>query len=144
MLVKPLPQQSQPRILVVDDDRLMVMILTTLLRQEGYLLLEQARDGSEALTKFVGYKPNIVIMDIEMPEMDGIETLRAMKEFGIVTQVLMISSFPTAERVRACASAGAAGFLVKPVSQKKIADAITFCLKRSDRVGGEIELFTGN
>lgn len=136
--------EPKPRILVVDDDRLMLMILITLLRQEGYLLLEQARDGSEALRKFFDYRPNIVIMDIEMPEMDGIETLRAIKEFGITTQVLMISSFATAERVKACASAGAAGFLLKPVSQKKVADAISFCLKRAGRTGGDIELFTGN
>ena len=122
----------------------MVMILMTLLRQEGYLLLEHARDGSEALTKFAHFKPNIVLLDIEMPEMDGVETLRALKEFGIATQILMISSFATVERVKACASAGAVGFLAKPVSQKKIADAITFCLKRSDRASGEIELFTGN
>lgn len=130
-----------PRILVVDDDRLMLTIMTGLIRQEGYESVDQARDGSEALKKFLVQKPNIVFLDIEMPELDGIETLRAIMDYGINTQVVMISARPTASRVEAAKEGGAAGFLVKPISQKRVGDAIGACLKRADRVAGEVELF---
>ena len=130
-----------PWILVVDDDRLMLTILVGLIRQEGFERVEQARDGNEALKKFLVRKPPIVFLDIEMPELDGIETLRAIKEFGVSTQVVMISARPTAHRVEAAKEGGAAGFLVKPISQKRIGDAIRACMRRADRIAGDVELF---
>ena len=130
-----------PTILVVDDDRLMLTVLVGLIRQEGYENVEQARDGSEALKKFLVKKPGIVFLDIEMPELDGIETLRAIKEYGTNTQVVMISARPTAVRVEAAKAGGAAGFLVKPISQKRIGDAIDACLRRAGQVTGDVELF---
>lgn len=130
-----------PRILVVDDDRLMLTVLVGLIRREGYENVDQARDGSEALKKFLVQKPNIVFLDVEMPELDGIETLRAIMDYGTNTQVVMISARPTTSRVEAAKEGGAAGFLVKPISQKRIGDAIGACLKRADRVAGEVELF---
>lgn len=132
---------TDPRILVVDDDRLMLTILVQLIRQEGFNNIDQARDGSEALKKFIVRKPHIVFLDIEMPVLDGIETLRALKEYGTNTQIVMISALPTAARVEASKTGGAAGFLVKPISQKRIADAIHACRRRADRVTGDVELF---
>jgi two-component system chemotaxis response regulator CheY len=133
--------QVGPRILVVDDDRLMLTILVGLIRQEGYTNIDQARDGNEALKKFLVGKPRIVFLDIEMPELDGIETLHAIKAYGTNTQVVMISALPTAARVEASKAGGAAGFLVKPISQKRIADMIETCLKLVDRDTGAVELF---
>lgn len=132
---------ADPRILVVDDDRLMLTILVGLIRQEGFTNIDQARDGNEALKKFLVGKPQIVFLDIEMPELDGIETLHALKAYGTNTQIVMISALPTAARVEASKAGGAAGFLVKPISQKRIADAIRSCLRRADRITGEVELF---
>lgn len=136
-----LPPHSEPKILVVDDDRLMLTIIAALIRLEGYKNVEVARDGSEALKKFLVIKPRIVFLDIEMPELDGIEILRAIKEYGINTQVVMISGWATSGRVEASRNGGAAGFLVKPLSQKRIGDAIQACLKRVDGITGDVELF---
>jgi two-component system chemotaxis response regulator CheY len=141
MPIRSASAHSEPRILVVDDDRLMLTILVGLIRQEGYEKVAVARDGSEALKKFLVIKPQIVFLDIEMPELDGIETLRAIKEYGINTQVVMISGRPTSVRVEASKEGGAAGFLVKPISQKRIGDAIQACLKRADGIAGDVELF---
>jgi CheY-like chemotaxis protein len=112
-------ETTAPRILVVDDDRLMLTIMVTLIHAEGYLNVDLARDGSEALKKFLLQKPTIVFLDIEMPGFDGIETLRAMMDYGIATQVVMVSGLPSTDRVEAAKRGGAAGFLVKPVSQKR-------------------------
>jgi two-component system chemotaxis response regulator CheY len=135
------PPPRDPLVLVVDDDRLMLTILVGLIRMEGFEHVDQARDGSEALKKFLVKKPNIVFLDVEMPELDGIETLRAIVDYGTNTQVVMISAHATAARVQAAKEGGAAGFLVKPISQKRIGDAIRACLKRADHVTGDVELF---
>ncbi len=132
---------AEPGILVVDDDQLMLTIITALIRTEGYLNVEQARDGSEALKKVLLHNPTIVFLGIEMPRFDGIETLRAIRDYGTNIQVVMVSALPTANRVSAAKQGGAAGFLVKPISQKQIGDAIRSCLTRASRVAGDIELF---
>lgn len=130
-----------PKIMVVDDDRLMRTIMVSLLRAEGYSQIEHAQDGHEALQKFPLQNPSIVFLDIEMPGFDGIETLRAIMEHGTNAQVVMVSGLATPSRVEAAKCGGAAGFLVKPVTQKRLADTIDACLKRANRVAGEIEMF---
>lgn len=130
-----------PKIMVVDDDRLMRTIMASLLRAEGYSHIEYAQDGHEALQKFPVQNPSIVFLDIEMPGFDGIETLRAIMEHGTNTQVVIVSGMSTPSRVEAAKHGGAAGFLVKPITQKRLADAVEVCLKRANKVAGEVEIF---
>ena len=129
------------RILIADDEHIMLTLLAAMIRREGYQNVELAKNGHEALRKFLVQKPQIVFLDIEMPELDGLETLRAIREFGITTQVVMVSATATAERVGAAREGGASGFIVKPVSQKRISDAIQSCLKLGAKNEGAIELF---
>ncbi len=133
--------ESNTRILIADDDHLTLSLLATTVKREGYPLVEIAKNGHEALKKFLVFKPHIVFLDIEMPELDGIETLCAIKEFGITTQVVMVSAALSADRVKAAREGGAAGFIVKPATQKRLGDAIESCLKIAVKTEGDIELF---
>lgn len=130
-----------PRILVVDDDRLMLTMLLGVLKHEGYTALERASSGKDAVARFLQQRSEIVLLDIEMPDMSGLDVLRAIKEFGIVTQVVMVSASPTQANVLGAKEGGAACFLVKPVSPKKIANTINACLERAQQEEGGIELF---
>lgn len=132
---------SPTRILVVDDDRLMLTLLVGVLRREGYHQVERATSGKEALVKFLQWRPEIIFMDIEMPGQSGIETLKAIKAYGIVTQVVMVSASPKTQYVMGAKEHGATGFLVKPVSPRKVANAIEACLAAAAREEGGIELF---
>lgn len=132
---------AQARILIVDDDRLMLSLLQGVLRHEGYHHVERASGGKEAVAKFLQSRPDIVFLDIEMPDFDGLQTLKAIKEFGIVTQVVMVTATPMAQYVKAAKEGGAAGFLVKPVSPAKVANAVHTCLERMRQEEGGIELF---
>lgn len=129
------------RILIVDDDRLMLTLLVGVLRREGFPDVEKAGSGKEGVAKFLQTRPDIVFLDIEMPEFCGIQTLKAIKEFGIVTQVVMVTASPTKHNVTAAQEAGAAGFLVKPVSPAKVSDAVKRCIERARQEEGDIELF---
>ena len=132
---------QQTRILVVDDDRLMRTLLVGLLRHEGFHRVVRATGGKEALLKFLQTQPEIVFMDIEMPGISGIETLRAIREFGTVAQVVMVTATATAQNVKQAMEAGAAGFLVKPVSPAKVVAAMQTCFERASKEEGSIELF---
>lgn len=118
---------SPLNILVVDDDRLMLTLFVGILRREGYHTVETARSGKEALEKLKEQRPDIVFLDIEMPELSGLEALRAIQEMNLGTKVIMVTATPTAQNVLAAKEGGASGFLVKPVSPKKVADAIAAC-----------------
>lgn len=125
--VRPLFPMSHLKILVVDDDRLMLTLFVGVLRREGYLSVEIAKSGKEALDKIKEMTPDVVFLDIEMPELSGIEALKAIKDLGIETKVVMVTATPTAHNVMAAKEGGASGFLVKPVSPRKVADAIQAC-----------------
>jgi two-component system chemotaxis response regulator CheY len=132
---------QQTRILLVDDDRLMLTLLLGVLRHEGFHHVEKAASGKEALERFLLHPPEIVFVDIEMPVLDGIQTLKAIKAFGTVAQVVMVTATPTAQYVKAAKAAGAAGFLVKPISPAKVVDAVRDCLERIRQEEGSIDLF---
>jgi len=69
--------ESAIRILIVDDEHLTLNLHVSMVRREGYQHVESAKNGHEALKKFLVLKPQIVFLDIEMPDLDGIDTLRA-------------------------------------------------------------------
>lgn len=118
---------SELKILVVDDDRLMLTLFTGILRREGYHAVDTARSGKEALEKVKEQRPDIVFLDIEMPELSGLDALKAIWEVGIETKVIMVTATPTTENVMAAKAGGASGFLVKPLSPRKVTDAIEAC-----------------
>jgi len=129
------------RILVVDDNHLMLTLLVGLLQQEGYRHVDKAYSGKEAVSKFLQTRPDVIFMDIEMPDFSGIETLKAIKEFGTTSQVVMVTATPTAENVKQAKFAGACGFLVKPVSAAKLSSAVDQCIEQAGKTEGDIELF---
>jgi CheY-like chemotaxis protein len=133
--------QREVKIMVVDDDRVMLTLLTGIIHREGYRVKAAVSNGRDAIGKFLELQPDIVFLDIEMPVMNGLETLKAIKEYGILSQVVMVSSSPTSQRVLAAREHGAAGFLVKPLSARKVADAIRLCLERATGNAGDVELF---
>lgn len=132
------------RILIIDDDRLMLTLLVGVLRREGFPDVVKAGSGKEGVAKFLQTRPDIVFLDIEMPEFCGIQTLKAIKEFGIVTQVVMVTASPTKHNVTEAHKAGAAGFLVKPVSPAKVSAAVKRCIDLARQEEGDIELFICN
>lgn len=122
---------STLRILIVDDDHLMLTLLTGVLKQEGYTLIDRAKSGREALEKCAENPPDIIFMDIEMPEMNGIETMQALHEQGVKSHVILVSANPKTEYVMSAKEKQAEGFVVKPLSAKIVSNAIEHCLKKS-------------
>ena len=115
---------SSPKILIVDDNDLMRTLLRGILRSEDYPTVSEARNGIVALAAIAKDKPDIVFLDVIMPEMDGIETLQNIKERYPDIAVIMITGNPSKENVEESIQSGASGFIVKPFNSAKVLNTL--------------------
>ena len=113
------------RILVADDHDVMRLGIRELLRQrEGWEICGEARTGKEAVAKTEQLKPDIAILDINMPELNGIEAARKIRSSFASTEVLIISFDYSDQLIREIVSAGARGFVVKGDSETDLVTAV--------------------
>lgn len=113
-----------PKILIVDDNDLMRTLLRGILRGEEYEIVGEAKNGLQAVDAVQRYLPDIVCLDVMMPEMDGIEALQVIKEAKPETVVVMITGSPSKENVQESIQGGAAGFIIKPFNSAKVLDTL--------------------
>ncbi|MBO9312646.1 MAG: response regulator [Chloroflexus sp.] len=117
------------RILIAEDNDLVSLTLEEQLKGLGYEVVGIARTGAEAVMLAARLKPDLVIMDIRMPEMDGTEaTARIRDQTGI--PVVMLTAFADKETIRRAETAGALAYLVKPVNEQELPPAISIALAR--------------
>ncbi len=113
------------RVLIVDDNDVMRTLLRAILRSENqFEVVGEARNGLAAVEMNERMKPDIVCLDVVMPEMDGLEALRAIKQKRPETQVVMITGTPSAGNVQEAMSLGANGFIIKPFNAARIIDTL--------------------
>lgn len=113
------------RLLLVDDQRLMRDGLRTLLELEpDFDVTGEAENGARALEAYRQYAPDVVLMDIRMPEMDGVEATRRLREMDANSKVIILTTFDDNEYIFEGLRAGALGYLLKDVSGDELADAI--------------------
>lgn len=117
-------------ILVVDDAAFMRMMIRDILAKEGYTIHE-AVNGRDAVEKYGELQPDLVTMDITMPEMDGIEALRAIRAADASAKVLMVSAMGQQKMIVEALEAGALDFLVKPFQPTKVLETVRKCLQAS-------------
>ena len=120
---------SQTRIVVADDESIIRMDLREMLAGLGYLVVGEAGDGLTAVNVAREVRPDLVIMDIKMPEMDGIEAARVLTEERIAP-VLLLTAFSQQELVRRAGEAGVVGYLVKPFGETDLAPAVEIAIAR--------------
>jgi two-component system chemotaxis response regulator CheY len=111
------------KVLVVDDAAFMRMRLKKLLEDQGYEVVE-AQNGREALERYQDVQPALVLMDITMPEMDGIEAVRTLIERDPDARVVMVSALGQQAMVLAAIQAGAKDFIVKPFQPDRVLTAV--------------------
>jgi AmiR/NasT family two-component response regulator len=120
---------SQTRIVVADDESIIRMDLREMLAGLGYLVVGEAGDGLTAVNVAREVRPDLVIMDIKMPEMDGIEAAKVLTEERIAP-VLLLTAFSQQELVRRAGEAGVVGYLVKPFGETDLAPAVEIAIAR--------------
>ncbi|WP_088005936.1 response regulator [Indiicoccus explosivorum] len=112
------------RILVVDDAAFMRMMIKDILTKNGFEVVGEAADGQQAIEKYSELKPDLVTMDITMPEMDGISSLKGIKAQDPSAVVIMCSAMGQQAMVIDAIQAGAKDFIVKPFQADRVIEAI--------------------
>ncbi|NJE53928.1 response regulator [Thermococcus sp. 21S9] len=112
------------RVLVVDDAAFMRMLLKKILTQGGHQVVGEASNGKEAVEKYKELKPDVVTMDIVMPEMDGITAVREIKKIDPNAKIIMITAVGQESKVMEALKAGASGYIVKPFQAPKVLEEI--------------------
>ncbi len=113
------------RVLIADDHPVVRTGLTSMLSvQEHVEVIGSVSNGKEALAEVIQNSPDILLLDLRMPGMDGIETLRALRELHSNTRVIILSSFEGDEDIYRAVQAGALGYLLKDTPKKQMIEAI--------------------
>ncbi len=112
------------RILIVDDAAFMRMMIKDILVKNGFDVVAEAADGAQAVEKYFELKPDLVTMDITMPEMDGIAALKEIKKTDPNAKIIMCSAMGQQSMVIDAIQAGAKDFIVKPFAADRVIEAI--------------------
>lgn len=113
-----------PKIIIVDDNDVMRALLRGILRNEDYEVVGEARTGIQALELVERLAPDVVCLDVIMPEMDGLEALQNIKRDHPQVAVIMITGNASKENVQEALELGANGFVVKPFNAAKVLEAL--------------------
>jgi two-component system chemotaxis response regulator CheY len=117
------------RIVIVDDSRVMRMNIRTVIMRMGHEVVAEAADGSEAITACLLHNPDLVIMDITMPVMDGITSSKKILQNTPNMKIIMVSSLDHEEWVLEAIKGGAKNYLIKPVRAEILQQAISELLR---------------
>lgn len=112
-------------ILICDDAAFMRMMIKNILVRKGYNICAEAEDGIRAVEKYSECKPDLVIMDITMPHMDGIQALKKIKEMDSTAKVIMCSAMGQQAMVMESIQYGAKDFIVKPFQEERVLEAVS-------------------
>ena len=116
-------------ILICDDAAFMRMMIKDILTKNGYNVAGEAENGARAVEKYNELKPDLVLMDITMPEMDGIEALRQIKKDFPDSKVVMITAAGQKDKMMEAVKLGATEFVSKPFVEETVIEALAHCEK---------------
>ena len=128
------------KVLLVDDHAILRMGLVSLLGTESdFTVVGDAGGGAAALEKYAKLKPNVVILDLMMPEMDGIATTRALRAADPEAKILILTTFGTSDGIAAALAAGATGAIMKNAPFEELVAAVRSVAAGERSVSQEIE-----
>lgn len=123
---------EKTRIIVAEDESLIRMDIVSTLTEAGYEVVAEAGDGEEAIAKATELLPDLVVMDVKMPKMDGISAAKKLAELRI--PVVMLTAFSDSDIISSASDAGAMAFVVKPFSPADLLPSIAIALSRGEEL----------
>jgi len=122
-------ERKRIRVLIAEDDYLVAEMIKGLVREAGYDIVGEASNGKEAVEKVCSLQPDVVLMDIRMPDLDGIEATRRIRE-KCPTPVIILTAYETPELVEKAAEAGVVAYLIKPPDLRELDRSIGIAIAR--------------
>ena len=113
------------RVLIVDDSAVMRKSLRGILVKDGYDVVGEADSGAEAIKQFAALQPDIITLDIIMPQLGGIEALRMLRSIiNKDVKIIMVTAIDSMDRVKECMKAGADHYILKPFEDKRVKEIL--------------------
>lgn len=125
------------KFLVVDDSLIIRRNIARMLERMDHEVVAEAKNGNEAIACFSKHQPDLMTMDITMPDMDGVEAVKGIKKKDADAKIIMVTSHGQEEMVIAAIKAGASGYVLKPVTAEKLSKAIQKIFPTGRAVGKE-------
>lgn len=129
----PTPSENRPRVVIAEDEALIRLDLAEMLAEEGYEVVAQASDGAQAVEFAQQLKPDLVVMDVKMPKLDGIAAASQIAAARLAP-VVMLTAFSQRELVDRAREAGAMAYVVKPFSAADLIPAIEMAIGRYEQL----------
>ena len=130
---------KQTRILIVDDDENIRKTMTAILEDEGYIV-DSAASGKEALEKTGSATYNLALLDIRLPDMEGVELLKLMKDNVPRTRKIMVTGYPSVQNAISAVNKRADAYLIKPVDVEKLLETVKEQLKLQEEENNFTEM----
>lgn len=108
------------KILIVDDSAQIRKALRDILEKHHFIVIGEAGSGTEAIKQYGLLQPDIIMLDIIMPQLGGVETLRVIRNMSRDVKVIMVSALDSMDRVKECMRAGANHYILKPFEESKV------------------------
>jgi DNA-binding response OmpR family regulator len=131
---------TNARVLVVDDEPMVREVLARYLEKEGFAV-EEAEDGEEALSRFEAAAPDLVLLDLMLPRVDGLEVFRRIRERASTAVIMLTAKGEETERVVGL-ELGADDYITKPFSPREVVARVRAVLRRTNGVGHAAEILT--
>ena len=128
-------EAEHPRVVVAEDEALIRLDLVELLEEHGYEIVGQASDGEEAVRLANELEPDLIVMDVKMPKMDGITAADKIAEDRICA-VVMLTAFSQRDLIKRAKEAGAMAYVVKPFDASDVIPAIEIAMARFAEIRG--------
>ncbi len=124
-------EKERLRIVIADDEPIMRMDMKEYLQGEGYDIVGEAADGFDAVEACKQLHPDLALLDIKMPLLDGLSAARIIRDEGLADAVVLLTAYSEKEFVENAKNLGIAGYLVKPIDEKSLIPNIELAVARS-------------
>ncbi|MBN1874593.1 MAG: hybrid sensor histidine kinase/response regulator [Anaerolineae bacterium] len=121
--------RQEARVLIAEDDYLIRCVIRQLLEERGYTIVGEAQDGLQALELTINLKPDVIVMDIQMPDMNGLQAMRRINQVH-PTPVVILTAYETSDLMHEAVASGAGAYVVKPSTGRELERAITVAMAR--------------
>ncbi len=123
------------RVVIADDEPITKMDLNELLQEAGYEVVGEASDGFDAVEICRQTHPNLILLDIKMPLLDGLSAAKIIHEENLAETIIMMTAYSEREFIEQAKECGVGGYLVKPIDEKSLIPNIEVVVNRSQEIG---------
>ena len=124
-------EKNAIRVIIADDEPITRKDLKEMLESEGYQVIQEAADGFDAVEACKKHRPDLILMDIKMPLLDGFAAARIINEEMLADTIVILTAYSEKDFVEQAKSVGADGYLVKPIEERALIPSIELAMARS-------------